>query len=378
MNVAQLLFAAASRFGGNDAIVHRNGRVSYSQLVQAVGATSRLLRELGVEPGDRVALLMTNSPGYVSAYYGVLAAGAVAVPLNSASRAEELARTIAHSGSRLLIADGHHSQLATLGTLTQGLHVQSMDASRADWAGRGADSSQPVECEADAAATILYTSGTTGAPKGVTLSHGNIDSNVRAITDYLGLTADDSIVTVLPFHYSYGNSVLQTHMAVGAKLVIENGMHYPAKVLGLMESERVTGFSGVPSTYALLISRCRPQEYRLDSLRYMTQAGGAMTPALTRQVLSAFSRSDLFVMYGQTEATARLTYLPPRQLQKKLGSVGIPVDGVHIDIRDDAGNSLPAGQAGEVWVSGRNIMQGYWRDPERTAEVISRGWLSRI
>lgn len=375
MNVVELLFRTVSRFPGREAIVRGEHRVTYGELGAAVAAVAELLHEDGVQPGDRVALLMMNSAAYVSAYYGVLAAGAIVVPLDPARRAVEIARTITHCASRLLIADSAHSQLPSLEAMIEGLRVHRVDPDQVDWAGRRANDFRSVMGRGDRAATIVYTSGTTGAPKGVTLSHGNIASNVKAITDYLKLRADDSIVSVLPFHYSYGNSVLQTHMAAGAKLVVENGMHYPARVMALMESERVTGFSGVPSTYALLVSRCRPPDYRLNHLRYLTQAGGAMAPALTRQVRSAFPQADLFIMYGQTEATARLTYLPPRQLHRKLGSVGIPLKGVTVDVRNEAGMSVSAEETGEVWVTGPNIMQGYWRDPEKTAEVISGGWL---
>lgn len=375
MNVATLLAQSVARYAGREAVVKDGNRVSYGRLGEAVASVAELLRELGVAPGDRVALLMVNSPGYLSACFGVLAAGAVAVPLNPAGRAQELARTIGHSGSRLLIVEAGHTELPALAPLLEGVEIREMDPDRVDWAGQSPGVFVPSAADGNEPAMILYTSGTTGEPKGVTLSHGNLVSNGRAIIDYLGLGPDDSIVSVLPFHYSYGNSVLQTHMAVGARLVIENGMHYPARVLGCIEAEQVTGFSGVPSTYALLMSRCSPNDYRLGSLRYLTQAGGAMTPALTREVCSAFPHADLFVMYGQTEATARLTYLPPRQLHRKLGSVGIPVRGVSVDIRNDAGMSLPPGQCGEVWVTGSNVMRGYWRDPDRTAQVISNGWL---
>lgn len=375
MNIAQLLSGTVARHGGREAVVKDGRRATYGELGQAVAAVAALLADLGIGPGERLALLMANAPGYLSACFGALAAGAVVVPLNPASRAREVARTVSHCGAKALIVERNYPDLSTLDDLLPGVLIRGIDPEELDWAGPGCGKLRPRAAEAGEPAMILYTSGTTGEPKGVTLSHGNLLNNGRAITEYLKLGPDDSIVSVLPFHYSYGNSVLHTHMAVGAKLVIENGMRYPARVLGLMESERVSGFSGVPSTYALLMSRCRPADYRLDALRYLTQAGGAMAPALAQQVGTAFPQAELFVMYGQTEATARLTYLPPAQLASKPGSVGVPVRGVRIDIRNDAGMSLPSGLSGEVWVRGRNIMLGYWRDPNKTAEVISGGWL---
>src|SRR5690606_26544898 len=137
-------------------------------------------------------------------------------------------------------------------------------------------------------AAIHYTSGTTGRPKGVMLSHGNLVSNTLAIVQYLALGPADRGLNVLPFQYAYGNSILHSHLAAGACLVLEDGLVYPHRVLATMEAERVTGFFGVPATYALLLQRTRPQNYRLDALRYLTQAGGPMPPAQVRRVRQLF------------------------------------------------------------------------------------------
>jgi len=229
--------------------------------------------------------------------------------------------------------------------------------------------------ESTQTATIIYTSGTTGQPKGVTLSHGNLSSNVCSIQQYLQLTTRDRIVNVLPFYYSYGNSVLHTHLAVGASLVLENNLLYPHNVLTTMASERATGFSGVPSTFAILLSRARIENYDLSSLRYLTQAGGAMAPAMIERLRKAVPHAKLFVMYGQTEATARLAWLPPEMLDAKPGSIGIAIPGVKLELRDKQGQPVATGETGEIWASGENIMQGYWQDPELTRKVLVDGWL---
>jgi acyl-CoA synthetase (AMP-forming)/AMP-acid ligase II len=226
-----------------------------------------------------------------------------------------------------------------------------------------------------APACILYTSGTTGQPKGVVLSHGNLSSNTQAIVSYLALTHEDSIVTVLPFYYSYGSSVLHSHLSVGGRVVLEKNLVYPHAVIASLARERASGFAGVPSTFALLLARVKLSEFDLGSLRYVTQAGGAMAAALTQRLRAALPHVAVFVMYGQTEATARLTYLPPEKLDEKLGSVGVPVPGVRIQIRDDKGVAAMAHQLGEVWATGPNIMLGYWQNAEATRETICDGWL---
>jgi acyl-CoA synthetase (AMP-forming)/AMP-acid ligase II len=224
-------------------------------------------------------------------------------------------------------------------------------------------------------AAIMYTSGTTGAPKGVALGHGNFAANTDAILDYLQLGPADRMVSVLPFHYAYGASLLHTHIAAVASLVLEPNLVFPHAVVDTIERSCATGFSGVPSTFALLLDRGVLQGRRLDSLRYVTQAGGAMSPAQAERLRRALPSARLFVMYGQTEATARLTYLPPEHLDARPGSVGRALRGVEIEIRGEEGRVLAPGHDGEVWVRGGNVMAGYWNDPVATAAVLRDGWL---
>jgi acyl-CoA synthetase (AMP-forming)/AMP-acid ligase II len=182
-------------------------------------------------------------------------------------------------------------------------------------------------------------------------------------------------MAVLPFVYAYGNSVMLTHLFTGGKLVIENSFVYPNVVLDKMKGEGVTGFSGVASTYTLLVNHSNLKNYSFPSLRYLTHAGGPMPLELLDKVRNAFDGKELFVMYGQTEATARLTYLPPTELDRKRGSVGISIPGVTIKIVDQTGATVPAGQTGEVVAAGDNIMAGYWNNPEQTARTLADGWL---
>ena len=169
--------------------------------------------------------------------------------------------------------------------------------------------------------------------------------------------------------------MLHTHLAVGGCVVIEDNLAYPHRVLQHLSAERATGFSGVPSTFALLLSRVKLEDYDLSTLRYLTQAGGPMPPANIERLRKALPQVRIFIMYGQTEATARLSYLPPERLLEKLGSIGIAIPGVTLDIRNEHGEPVADGEPGEIWARGGNIMPGYWNDPEATQAVLHEGWL---
>jgi acyl-CoA synthetase (AMP-forming)/AMP-acid ligase II len=164
-------------------------------------------------------------------------------------------------------------------------------------------------------------------------------------------------------------------MAVGGKIVLENSLLYPHKVVERISREGVTGFSGVPSTFSLLLGRVKLENYDLSSLRYVTQAGGPMPPAITNKLINAIPHAELFVMYGQTEATARLSYLPSNKIEQKRGSIGIAIPDVKLEIRDKLGRVVPVGETGEICAFGNNIMLGYWNDEEKTARTVVNGWL---
>lgn len=377
-----LLQASVAQTPDALAVIHGERRVSYAQLWRQVGAVAGFLRAHKLAVGARVALLMDNSPAYIAAYYGVLAAGGVVVALNAATKSRDLSNWLGHSGASWLIADGAHPELAAVAAARarEELRIVAVGASAVSdaiaWDEVLATPAQaPLGADPEAPAAIIYTSGTTGKPKGVTLSHRNLAANVKSILTYLELSGADRALNVLPFYYSYGNSVLHTHLAVGGSLVLENSMMFPHKVMERLAAERATGFAGVPSTYALLLNRVRFQDYDLSSLRYMTQAGGAMPTTNIARLHAALPQVALFVMYGQTEATARLTYLPPARLEEKLGSAGRAIPGVTLEIRDEHGRPMPSGTVGEIYARGDNIMRGYWNDADTTAQVLRDGWL---
>jgi acyl-CoA synthetase (AMP-forming)/AMP-acid ligase II len=341
----------------------------------------------GLKPGDRVALLAQNSPLYVEAYFGILKAGGVAVPLNTASDPGMLAYFLRDCGARVLIVGPrmerlvHKSakQLADVelvispnaGKLAR-LPCERVAWTDTQFGGPDASDGRPtLQLSADDVASIIYTSGSTGRPRGATLTHGNIAANVASIVEYLELTAADRVLQVLPFYYVYGKSVLNTHVAVGASVVIETRFQYPNVALDTLEAERCTGFSGVPSTFAILLNRSNLAKRELACLRYVTQAGGGMSPALTRRLMHALpERVQIVIMYGATEASARLAYLPPELLAEHVGSIGRAIPGVTLRVLRPDASECDVDEVGELVARGPNIMRGYWNAPEETARVL--------
>lgn len=367
------------------AVADSTRRVSYRQLSELAARVCRYLASAGLRKGDRVAMVVSNSAEYAGIFYGIWAAGGVTVSLNTQAKAKDIINWVSHSDARWLFIDRRHPELEAVSRaggecilIDVGGETGGKSSSR-DVAWQEIIEHDPLDAQLELTgsdlASIIYTSGTTGQPKGVTLSHGNLQANVESILSYLGLTAGDSILNVLPFYYSYGNSILHTHLAIGAGMVLENNLLYPHRVMEKMAAEAVSGFSGVPSTFALLLSRINLEDYDLSKLRYITQAGGAMAPALADRLTSALPQTELFIMYGQTEASARLTYLPPKMLKKKRGSIGIAIPNTTIEVRNKAGEVVPPGVTGEICAHGDNIMQGYWKDSEKTREVLKDGWL---
>lgn len=379
VSLVENLIAAAARFPDRCAVQDGSTHLRYGELLSQAKSIAGHLRSQGLQRGERVAFILPNSAEFVAAYYGVLMAGGVAVLLNAAGKSRDFAAWLRDCEPAFVLIDPNHADAAAA--------VAELPPSTVIWKTSG-DASAPFglsiasqspsiaePCNQDDPASILYTSGTTSRPKGVVLSHGNLASNTASIASYLRLSAEDSIVTVLPLYYSYGSSVLHSHVLVGARLILEKNLVYPHAVIESLARERATGFAGVPSTFALLLSRVKLHEYDLGSLRYVTQAGGAMSAATTQRLRAALPNASVFVMYGQTEATARLSYLPPEHLERKLGSVGIAIPGVTLEVRNEQGSAAAVDEVGEVWARGPNVMLGYWRNEPATVDVKRDGWL---
>jgi acyl-CoA synthetase (AMP-forming)/AMP-acid ligase II len=383
LTLTSRLAQVAEQHSESVALVADGARTTYRELLAACAAVTHRLEQAGVQPQDRVALVYENSLQYIAALYAVFALRAIAVPLNATARPEDLAGWIEHCGAKLtLAADAYAASLpAAPGREVLILGGAAGTPGALAWEqllaapANGAFPGTPVGSDA---ALILYTSGTTGRAKGVTLSQRNLAANVASILEYLDLDPTDRMVNALPFYYSFGNSVLHTHLAVGACLILEPNLVYPHKVVETLVRERATGFAGVPSTFALLTSRVDLTKFDLGSLRYVQQAGGALPVAVLTKFIAQLPLVDFFVMYGQTEATARISYLPPHRLVDKRGSAGRPISGVQIQIRLEDGTPALPRETGAIWVRGDNVMLGYWNDPALTATVLRDGWLNTL
>ena len=383
--------AVAERHPERVAIVADDRRIRYREFWSEARSFALALRGRGLQPGERVAILLPNRIEAAIACYGCWLAGGIAAPLNVQARARDFEVWLRHCDARHIVYEHSHTDaieaIAAVETddrrppierwplgaeHTLASHTGPAPTDDADIANSVID---PNAIAPERDALILYTSGTTGAPKGVTLTHGNLLANATAVIRYLALDERDSVLSILAFYYAYGASVLHTHLLSGGCVVLAQNLLFPHMLMDTIARERITGFSGVPSTYALLLERVKLADHDLSSLRYLTQAGGAMSPALTRRLRNALPDALLFVMYGQTEATSRLTWLPPERLDEKIGSVGIPVDGVEVCIAGEDGSLAEAYESGEVRVRGANVMRGYWNNPEASAAVLRDGWL---
>lgn len=376
--------AIAARHPGRTAIVGDDRRIDYAGFWREAQGFAHALRVRGLQPGERVAILLPNRIEAAVACYGAWLAGGIAVPLNAQARERDFQAWLAHCDARHVVFETRHGDAVTAIDAADAMGAQAIErwSIDGDHPLAGASASHEDACGIDPAgiasddiALILYTSGTTGAPKGVTLSHGNLLANADAVVRYLALDERDSVLSILAFYYAYGASVLHTHLMSGGCVVLAQNLLFPHLLMDTIARERITGFSGVPSTFALLLERVKLADYDLSSLRYLTQAGGAMSPVLARRLRAALPDARLFVMYGQTEATSRLTYLPPERLDEKLGAVGIPVDGVELRIVREDGHDAEMGETGEVRVRGPNVMRGYWKNADATAAVLVDGWL---
>lgn len=379
---------SAEKFPDKAAVIHEKKRMTYSQINHAANHLSEYLFQIGVKKGCLIPMIFENSPEYIITYYGIMKTGAVAVPLGTDLKPDSISFYIKELDARILIASSRFEKLLKASDLLSlGISDLVLGNSSSAWNGKPihvADftsiitSDKPcdspnVSIDSDDLANIIYTSGSTGMPKGVMLSHTNIIENTNSICTYLKLTDKDIQMVVLPFFYVMGQSLMNTHIAVGGSLVINNTFAYPATVIQQMIDEKVTGFSGVPSTYAYLLhkSPLKARREELLHLRYCSQAGGHMASHVKLSLKEALpSHTNIYIMYGATEASARLAYLEPDQLTRKTDSIGKAIPNVELYVADSIGQPVADGEVGELIGKGPNIMLGYFKDPDLTSKKL--------
>jgi acyl-CoA synthetase (AMP-forming)/AMP-acid ligase II len=369
-NVAEFLLSGKDP--DRAALFFLRGQYSYRDLQKKVDAVVDSVRALGYRKGDRILLLGENSFFWIAVYLGLLRAGLVCVPLPGGIRSDELNYVQQITEVRAIFAE--ESLPGTQWADTARVQVVT-DSDIESLAAAGQGGEPFAETEAGDLASLMFTSGSTGRPRGVMISHGNIIANTASIIEYMRLTERDRILVVLPFHYCFGASLLHTHLRAGGSLVMEPRFMYPEVVLQRMVDTACTGFAGVPSHFQVLLRKTNLGARSFPRLRYVQQAGGHMPASAIRDLCAALPVAQIFIMYGQTEATARLSYLPPEYLPDKIGSIGRGIPGVRLRVVDHNGEPVRSGGVGEIVVQGANVTQGYWRAPEETAASFRNGEL---
>ena len=317
-------------------------------------------------------MVSENSDFFIENYFGIIKSGAICVPINPASSSIEIKYIIDSLHIKLIFTQNKFSEkINHLGYEDVEIYTDSSECNLIC----DHENNYSEEKDIEDVAVILFTSGSTGNPKGVMLTHYNLIYNTNSIIDYLKLTKKDRVETVLPFYYCYGTSILHTHFRVGGSLVINNKFMFPQTVVEDINKYKCTGFSGVPSTYQILLRMTNIKDTKLPTLRYITQAGGKLPEIFIKQLIDILKGVDIFIMYGQTEATARLSYLPPYLINEKMNSIGCGIKGTQLMVLNSEGNSVKPGEIGEVVALGGNVMKGYFNDKEETDKVLKRGYL---
>jgi acyl-CoA ligase (AMP-forming) (exosortase A-associated) len=352
---------ASSSTAAQVAVVDGARRAGYRELLRRARSMAGLLKERGIRRGDRVAIFLPRSIDAVTALFGTWFAGGVAVIVNDRLRTQQVRHIVEHSEAGCVVTDSQ--QLRAVPQLPRE-QVISVDAVE----------SWPAPCAPDFVigadlALLIYTSGSTGVPKGVMLTHDNVLSGARIVTDYLHLTARDVILSVLPFSFDYGLNQLMTSLLVGGTLVIQRSL-FPRDICQSLVKERITGLAGVPTLWLQLIGRHSPfLRTSCPELRYITNSGGRLPEHAVRLIRAAHPHVQIYLMYGLTEAF-RSTYLPPDEVDRRPSSIGKAIPNVEILVINDDGTRCQPGEVGELVHRGANVSRGYWRDPDSTSRVL--------
>ncbi|MBG0861199.1 MAG: AMP-binding protein [Bacteroidales bacterium] len=337
-----------------------------------------LRKEIG--QNKHILLLSVNNLFFLKVYFAIIKSGNICIPLDPNIEKEnfryiyDLTKPelvfLTHDVEKRLELKSDKSifpdTLQDPGTLTT--HLSSLTTHHSSM---NAESFDRERC-----AEIIFTSGSTGKPKGVMISHKNLIANTSSIVEYLQLTENDRILVFLPFYYCYGLSLLHTHLRVGGSIVFNNSFIFLGSVIKSLLDNKCTGFAGVPTHFQILLRKSDSFKKTIfPDLKYVTQAGGKLAPIFIDEFRESHPEIRFIVMYGQTEATARLSWLPPELWEKKKGSMGKGIPGVELKVVNEKGEKIKPGETGEVIARGENVMIGYFADEEGTQNTIRNGWL---
>ena len=373
-NLAGILTDAAARVPDRPALRINDSVISYSMLNAMSSKVAGLLRARGVQRGDRVALMMPNIPPMASVYYGVLRYGTVVVPMNPLLKAREVAHTLRDSGAGLLFAFELMLPEAAAGAqeaggvdvipVNTGSFRQLLEDSEAD--------DSVAEMDGGDVAVILYTSGTTGRPKGAALTHDNLRSNAEVARNLLDTTESDVIFGGLPFFHVFGQtSALNAAVLTGAMISLLARFD-AAAALKIIERDKVTIFQGVPAMYIAMLRHPDLAQTDTSSLRGAITGGAPMPLEVLREFEDVFG-IELLEGYGLSETSPIVSFNLPGE-GRRPGSIGKPVSGMEVRMLDGDGQDVPVGEIGELSVRGLGVMKGYWNNPDATASAIPDGW----
>ncbi|MGE5841495.1 MAG: class I adenylate-forming enzyme family protein [Deltaproteobacteria bacterium] len=372
MNVATNLEASAFYFPQQPALSEAGREITYGRLNERVNRIASSLVEMGVQPGDHVAICAPNSADWIAFYFGILKTGAVAVTYSSLLSKDELTLLVGHSRPRFIFVS--EDRLAALEGLrsTAGLEkiiCQKGDLTLQHLLDKGSGSFRAVDRDRKNTAAILYTGGTTGVPKGVMLTHENINTSAHNVAHNEHSNEHDRAICFLPFNHVFGQMHIMNATIYSAGCLEILPTFDLDKILSLTSSGRVTKMFAVPTIYTRLLSLEGIKE-KLGKVRYCFSAAASMAAEIVRQ-WKEVTGLTIYEGYGMTESASAVTF--NHYYRHVVGSIGTSVPGVEVQIRDKQGNRLSQGQKGEICILGHNIMKGYLNNPEATEEAFWKG-----
>jgi long-chain acyl-CoA synthetase len=373
-NLAHNLTASEQRYPDSAALRIEDVVITYSELDEATARVAGFLRERGLEPGDRVGIMLPNVPQFAFAYYGVLRAGGVVVPMNVLLKQREVEFYLGDPEARLIFAWHEFADAAEQGAAAAGAECILVEpVSFGRLLGAVEPFEEVVDRVADDTAVILYTSGTTGKPKGAELTHSNLAINADVSKALFSLGHEDVILGALPLFHAFGQTCgLNAAVSAGASLTLIPRFSAEA-ALAAIERDRVTVFEGVPTMFSALLHDPERGRFDVSTLRVCVSGGAALPVEVLRGFETAFG-CVVLEGYGLSETSPVACFNHPDR-ERKPGSIGTPIEGVEMRLVDDHRQQAAPGEVGEIAIRGHNVMKGYWKRPEATADAIdSDGW----
>jgi long-chain acyl-CoA synthetase len=374
-NLATLLTESAERNGDGTALKLDDTEISYGFLNEGSARVAGLLRERGFERGDRVGVMLPNVPYFAFIYYGILRAGGIVVPMNPLLKGREVRFYLEDPGAEVLFAWHGFQDEAEKGANEAGVDLISVVPGEFENLVQDADPVHDVaDVDGDDTAVLLYTSGTTGKPKGAELTHDNLRRNVEVtLASLIELDESDTLLGALPLFHSFGQTCgLNCGMAAGARLSLIPRFD-PDKALEIIERDGVTIFQGVPTMYTAMLNSDKKDDFDLSSLRLCMSGGSAMPGEIMRAFEEQFG-CKVLEGYGLSETSPVASFNHPDR-ERKEGSIGTPIEGVEMRVVDEDRNEVDQGKVGEIAIRGHNIMKGYWGREDATRESIDDdGW----